>query len=355
MDDLMMLQSMAGGGGGPPRKPPTGIKSWYYDPLKWGIIKSVGLFALGVMIAREMKGFDVASGIQGAAHPPPVIRALIPVTILQLTEEEVGVDIEDLRKWRRKPNIVFLLTDDQAAVDDSMYKMPTVRDHLLKSGVRFSHAFASTPICCPSRSSILTGLYQHNHRVFNNSLEGGCSSRDWQLNHEANALPVLMKKAGYNTFYAGKYLNQYGDRSVGGESHVPAGWDQWFGLLGNSRYYNYSLSANGVREQHGDQPEDYLTTVIGKKALSFLDEKPWSSRLFSLGAGKKYQNSGGRGVLDDLLRDVMTKLKRLSSEKGNLMQDTIFLVTSDHGFHLGEFSLPWDKRQPYEFDIRIPM
>ncbi|CAG0908181.1 unnamed protein product [Cyprideis torosa] len=51
----------------------------------------------------------------------------------------------------------------------------------------------------------------------------------------------------------------------------------------------------------------------------------------------------------------MTKLKRLSSEKGNLMQDTIFLVTSDHGFHLGEFSLPWDKRQPYEFDIRIPM
>lgn len=68
--------------------------------------------------------------------------------------------------------------------------------------------FAVTPLCCPSRSGILTGSYPHNHQVRNNSLEGNCSSHAWQKFQEPFTFPVYLQKQGYQTFYAGKYLNQ---------------------------------------------------------------------------------------------------------------------------------------------------
>lgn len=67
----------------------------------------------------------------------------------------------------------------------------------------------ASPLCCPSRASILTGKYPHNHRVTNNTLEGNCSSKAWQKSEEASTFPALLKEhAGYQTFFAGKYLNQ---------------------------------------------------------------------------------------------------------------------------------------------------
>ncbi len=68
--------------------------------------------------------------------------------------------------------------------------------------------FTVTPLCCPSRSSILTGRYPHNHAVRNNSLSGNCSSRLWQKGLETEAFPVYLSKLKYQTFFAGKYLNQ---------------------------------------------------------------------------------------------------------------------------------------------------
>lgn len=69
--------------------------------------------------------------------------------------------------------------------------------------------FVASPLCCPSRASILTGKYPHNHRVVNNTLEGNCSSIAWQKSEEPHTFPALLKAhAGYQTFFAGKYLNQ---------------------------------------------------------------------------------------------------------------------------------------------------
>lgn len=69
--------------------------------------------------------------------------------------------------------------------------------------------FVASPLCCPSRASILTGKYPHNHHVINNTLEGNCSSKAWQKSEEAGTFPALLRtRAGYQTFFAGKYLNQ---------------------------------------------------------------------------------------------------------------------------------------------------
>merc|ERR1712110_995918 len=104
--------------------------------------------------------------------------------------------------------------------------MPKTKSLLGDAGMTFKNMFVSTPVCCPSRSSILTGKYIHNHRATNNSIAGNCSSVAWQQGPEKEAFPVYLKKSGYNTFFAGKYLNQYGRYGIGA-SHIPPGWDDW--------------------------------------------------------------------------------------------------------------------------------
>jgi N-acetylglucosamine-6-sulfatase len=78
---------------------------------------------------------------------------------------------------------------------------------------------------------------------------------------EPQALPNLLKAANYETFFAGKYMNQYHSKAV------PAGWDHFYGLQGNSRYYDYKLNENGQLKYYGVEQEDYLTSVI----VSILD------------------------------------------------------------------------------------
>ncbi|KAF2368478.1 Sulfatase N-terminal [Trinorchestia longiramus] len=315
-----------------------------------------------------------------------------------------------------RPNIVLVLTDDQDVVLSGAQHMPWVHQLLLEEGTVLSNAFVASPLCCPSRSSILTGRYVHNHGALNNSLDGHCSDTFWQNQPEKETVAVHLQAAGYRTFFAGKYLNQYGRAESGGPAHVPPGWDWWLGLVGNSRYYNYSLSVNGTEEKHGQDPDkDYLTTVIERNALKFLDTVPsgdestddetsvpffmmlstpaahapftpepqYSSNFSELNAPRtpnfNVENDESKHWLlrfgeqplreelidkvdeifrnrlrtlltvDDMVKHVIEKL-----QEKELLDDTYIIFTSDNGFHLAQFSLPYDKRQPYEFDIRVP-
>lgn len=90
-----------------------------------------------------------------------------------------------------------------------LYSLPPPPLLSLPSPIKFT----VTPLCCPSRSSILTGRYPHNHEVRNNSLSGNCSSALWQTGPESEAFPVFLSKQKYQTFFAGKYLNQVGTQS----------------------------------------------------------------------------------------------------------------------------------------------
>ena len=62
-----------------------------------------------------------------------------------------------------RPNFLLILSDDQR--HDTMDYMPRTKAHIFGEGVSFPNAYITTPLCCPSRSSILTGMYAHKHGV----------------------------------------------------------------------------------------------------------------------------------------------------------------------------------------------
>lgn len=116
-----------------------------------------------------------------------------------------------------------------------------------------SNAFVHTPICCPSRSSYMTGKYLHNSGTFENDIAHGCSDPKWVNGPEERAFAAHLKSAGYHTSYSGKYLNQYampgssttcqkgGD--VGCGKHIPKGWDDWCVVLVVNHRYQQAMEA----------------------------------------------------------------------------------------------------------------
>ncbi|NP_001153351.1 glucosamine (N-acetyl)-6-sulfatase precursor [Nasonia vitripennis] len=303
-------------------------------------------------------------------------------------------------------NIVLIIADDLDSVLDGMTPLAYTQRLIANEGMTFKNAFTASPICCPNRASILTGRYQHNHGTYNNSLEGGCYSSTWQRDHEPNTFAAILKQQmKYKTFYAGKYLNKYGQRN--GVSRVPPGWDKWYGLIGNSRYYDYSLSINGAEKKYGSSPTDYLTDVIQGFAIDFLKTQKKDQPFLMVLAppaphepfipaprhNDKYKGTKAKRTknfntssqrdkhwlvrrgpsplpdsvvarLDDIYRkrwesllavDELVQKVYSQLKSQNLLDDTYIIFTSDNGFHVGQFSLPYDKRQPYETDIKIPL
>lgn len=170
-----------------------------------------------------------------------------------------------------RPNVLLVLTDDQTldTIGSDPPAMPWLQSQLDDPAghwLSFPRAVASTPLCCPSRSTILTGRYDTQTGVRTN--EEGANLDD------TNTLPVWLQDAGYTTALVGKYLNFY---PWGQPPFVPPGWDRWFAKENadeSTAYYDYEVVDQGIVRHYGDAPSDYATDVLGAQALRFVQDAP---------------------------------------------------------------------------------
>jgi arylsulfatase A-like enzyme len=305
-----------------------------------------------------------------------------------------------------RPNLVVVLTDDQDLVLGSLDFMPKTRALIGDQGMTFSNHFVPLSLCCPSRSTILTGLHVHNHRVLTNFPPDGGFERFDQLGLEDRTLATALHDAGYRTALFGKYLNGYPN----GESltHVPPGWDEWASPVKGSPYaaYRYTLNENGKLVVHGSKAEDYMTDVLSAKAVDFVrrsnpnqpfflylatyaphrpstpakrhaglfpglqaprtpsfnepDVRDKPARIRAL----KRLDASRVAAIDALYRKQMQSLQAVDEAVAALVQalrdagrldDTFIVFTSDNGFHMGQHRLEPGKYTPYETDVHVPL
>ena len=162
-----------------------------------------------------------------------------------------------------KPNIVFLLLDDTAYMDDRIWdRLPTIKELFINQGARFTNFQGETPLCCPGRAGFLTGQHTTNHKA---------NSNDASLFDPSMTIATQLQKAGYFTFLSGKYLNGFNANKM-----KTPGWDRFSGYGGG--YEKFWLWNNG---KHVYYPTQYSTNIITKKALTYLRQVPANKPVFA--------------------------------------------------------------------------
>jgi arylsulfatase A-like enzyme len=306
------------------------------------------------------------------------------------------------------PNIVFILTDDLDV--QSMPHMPKALALIADQGVSFTHSFVATSLCAPSRASILTGQYGHNHGMLSNLGPRGGYDKFHREGRESSTIATWLKAAGYRTIFIGKYLNGY---PAGNPGRVPQGWDDWHvdysgddGKETGLEYYDYSMSDNGAVTQYGHDPKDYLTDVLTRKALDALGRSPSTQPFFMYIAPRAPHQPAIRAQrhdglfaglsaprtpnynegdmtekpdwlrefapfteqderkIDMLYRDRLGTLQAVDEMIEKIVQaldadgrlaNTYVMFGSDNGFILGPHRFPHGKEAPYEESIRVPL
>jgi N-acetylglucosamine-6-sulfatase len=187
-----------------------------------------------------------------------------------------------------RPNIIVILSDDQteanlvgsSAIDGKPF-MPFL--HSIRTKARhFTEMFFTQSLCCPSRTSILTGMYPHNHGVEDNEYPAGGYRRYAENQLDQVSWPKLLHDDGYYTAMVGKFLNKY---SKDFAADIPAGWDYWFSLLfpGSQDPFDYKVSINGVviRITSADD-SNYQTNRIRDEAIAVIHDRAADRQPFAM-------------------------------------------------------------------------
>ena len=309
-----------------------------------------------------------------------------------------------------RPNIVVLMTDDQTL--DSMSVMPKTRALIGAEGTTFTRSFTNYSLCCPSRSTLYTGQYAHNHGVITNTPpNGGFTRLD-----TSNWLPLWLQAAGYRTMHVGKFLNGYGRDAP---PSVPPGFNDWHATVDPSTYnfYDFTVSENGVPRAYsgvystdfiagradeliaaaapsaqpffmsvafvaphsgqprelGDPPGIATTAVAPRYANAFaslplptppsfneadMSDKPLAMQAripISAVRAARIQEAYQQRLesllsVDDAIESIVSALRSTGE-----LDNTLIVFTSDNGFFAGEHRVPAGKVLPYEPSIRLPL
>lgn len=188
-----------------------------------------------------------------------------------------------------RPNIVFILTDDQDLHMESLEYMPLLQKHLVNKGTFYKNHYCSTAICCPSRVTLWTGKNAHNTNVTDvippyGKCSGSCaghanSADSWQSGgypkfvsqgFNDNYLPIWLREAGYQTFYTGKLFNAHSVNNY--DKPFPAGWSSSDFLLDPYTYQYLNATTQRNRDPPVSWEGHYSTDVLAEKAYGLLDE-----------------------------------------------------------------------------------
>jgi arylsulfatase A-like enzyme len=310
-----------------------------------------------------------------------------------------------------RPNIVFVLVDDlrwdELHCTGHPFAQTPNADRLAREGANFRNAFATTPLCSPSRASFLTGQYPHRHGIIDNTDRSRAS-------HELVTWPRILHDKGYDTCFVGKW-------HMGVDDSPRPGFDRWVSFQGQGECVNPVLNVNGK----SSRAKGYITDLLTEHALAFLDQarsKPFclylahkaihpnitqhadgsvsspngggaqdfipAERHRSLYAGmtpprrRNYARApldkpalqqkiegleplGPKTLIDDEI--ILNRLRMAKAvdeslgqilqnlERNSVLDDTMVIFTSDHGYFYGEHYLAHERRLAYEETIRIPM
>ena len=307
-----------------------------------------------------------------------------------------------------QPNILVILVDDLrwdeiGCAGHSFVRTPGI-DRIAHEGARFRNAFCTTPLCSPVRASLLTGQYARNHGIVDNTNRS-------EQSHKLTTFPSILSKSGYHTGYIGKW-------HMGNDDSARPGFDYWACMAGQGTSFDPVLNENGTRIQHTGHTSDVINKLavkfihqtkdkpfclyIAHKALHpelvqyddgsvsdvggsrFLPAKRHESlytdasiprRLNvtdslqgkpALQRAVKGKTPLGRktGTDDETIRDRLRMLAAVDEgvgqlfdalEKTGMLNDTVIVFTSDHGYWNGEHGLSIERRLAYEEGIRIPL
>ena len=321
----------------------------------------------------------------------------------------VAVNAPPLRKLPdpppSQPNIVFVLTDDLAS--NLVQYMPHVLQ-MQSDGATFGNYFVTDSLCCPSRASIFTGRFPHDTGIYTNTPPDGGFDAFHLQGEESQTFPVLLQAAGYRTALMGKYLNGYDPSATedGSTPYVPPGWSEW-DVAGDAYHeFNYTLNENGRLVHYGRDPSDYMTDVLARKSVHFIDTAaaqrrpfmlevatfaphapfvpaprdrgdfpglqaprtpafdaestnppPWLSNYVPLSKGgiRRIDRSFRRRAqavqaVDALIAQIQAELVR-----DHVAGNTYLVFSSDNGLHMGDHRLLPGKLTAYDTDIHVPL
>ena len=288
-----------------------------------------------------------------------------------------------------RPNFLVIVADDQRF--DTMDYMPRTQERIFNQGVTFTNAYVTTARCSPSRASILTGMYAHNHGVRLNSDP-----------FDQETIAQNLDEAGYYTGLVGKYVNSY---PTGPEDPPLPEFDYWIGMASgpdSAAYYDPTLNVNGAATPH----TGYQTDILRDYAVEFLEQAsqqespffllfaPYAPHLPALpapGDDQLYPElpphnppnfnpadmSGKPQWMQDLPflapdqiesigRDRQRQLQTLNGldiavnalldklEAQGELDNTVVFYISDNGLFWGEHRLPIGKIYAYEESARVP-
>jgi len=299
----------------------------------------------------------------------------------------------------KRPNIILVLTDDLDV--GSIAHMSRLQKYMGDEGTTFEAFFVTTPVCCPSRTTILTGQYAHNHEIFRNSPPEGGFKKFHDLGRESSTIATWLDNAGYRTLLAGKYLNGYCESAAGCEDprYVPPGWDEWYAHIGkgdwndngeivNERGTNQDDLVSGYATrfvestENSDDPffaylatnaphppakpparyEDSFEGVKAPRTPSFNEQDvrdkpravrnlpPLSQRKIDALDARYRQSLQSMAAVNDMLEDLVAALR-----KAGKLENTYIFFASDNGYLMGQHRIQKGKNVVYEESIKVPL